>query len=47
MAEKKTPQGLIVGLIESTEAPEQEFTPVQETTAEKPKRTPRKQKEAE
>lgn len=47
MAEMKTPQGLIVGLIEVTDAPEQDNTPVQEATSEKSKRTARKQKETE
>lgn len=47
MAEKKTPQGLIVGLIEPTETPEQESSPAQEVTADKPKRTQRKPKETE
>lgn len=47
MAEKKTPQGLIVGLIEPTEAPEQESSPAQEATADKPKKTSRKTKETE
>ncbi len=47
MAEMKTPQGLVVGLIEPTKSPEQEKVPAQEAIADKPKRTPRKQKEAE
>lgn len=47
MAEKKTPQGLIVGLIEPTEASEQESSPAQEATADKPKKQTRKQKETE
>lgn len=56
MAEMKTPQGLIVGLIEQpvkapeiepVKAPEQEDSPAQGATADKPRRTPRKQKETE
>ena len=47
MAEKKTPQGLIVGLIEPTETPEQESSLTQEVTTDKSKRTSRKQKEIE